>query len=245
MPQTKLEVTLLEVTRDAVAIIYAACRQCYSEKFAGDILGDGLAEPEKAEEFIRRVVATGHESPLEHAKFTFAIQGISRAATHQLVRHRVASYSQQSQRYVKESHFDYIVPPSIEKDPRMKELFISTMGIMQENYNRLLQFYKEGGQQGEAANQDARFLLPQAAETKIVVTMNCRELLHFFKHRCCMRAQWEIRALASEMLSIARRELPEVFNSAGARCESLGFCPEGERFTCGRYPVKGKAVEDQ
>jgi len=240
MPQTKLDVKLLEVTQGALAIIYASCRQCYSENFAGDIFEDGLAEPEKSAEFIRRVVATGHESPLEHAKFTFAIQGVSRAATHQLVRHRVASYSQQSQRYVKESQFDYIVPPSIEKNSRMKEIFISTMALIQENYNKLQQLYKESGQKGEAANQDARFLLPQAAETKIVVTMNCRELLHFFKHRCCMRAQWEIRALANEMLSIARRELPEVFNSAGARCESLGFCPEGERFTCGRYPVNPK-----
>lgn len=243
MPQTKLDVKLLEVTQGAMAIIYAACRQCYSENFAGDIFKAGLAEPEKAEDFIRRVVATGHESPLEHVKFTFAIQGVSRAATHQLVRHRLASYSQQSQRYVKESQFDYIIPPSIEKDSRMKELFISTMGLIQENYNKLQQFYKEGGQKGEAANQDARFLLPQATETKIVVTMNCRELLHFFKHRCCTRAQWEIRALANEMLSIARRELPEVFNNAGAQCESLGFCPEGERFTCGKYPAKEKAVE--
>ena len=240
MPQTNLEVKLLEVTQGAMAIIYAACRQCYSEKFAGDIYEDGLSEPEKAEEFIRKVVATGHESPLEHAKFTFAIQGVSRAATHQLVRHRLASYSQQSQRYVKESQFDYIVPPSIEKDPRMKELFLSTMDIIQENYNKLLQLYKECGQKGEVANQDARFLLPQASETKVVVTMNCRELLHFFKQRCCVRAQWEIRAVANEMLSIARKELPGVFHNAGAQCESLGFCPEGEKFTCGKYPAKEK-----
>lgn len=242
MPQAKLQVKLLEVTDGAIAIIYAACRQCYSDRAAEEIYQDGKAEPEKAEEFIRKVVATGHESPLEHAKFTFAIQGISRAATHQLVRHRLASYSQQSQRYVKESRFDYIIPPSIEKDSGMKEIFVKTMDLIQENYNKLIDIYREGGQKGEFANQDARFLLPQAAETKIVVTMNCRELLHFFKHRCCSRAQWEIRALANEMLKIAKDSLPEIFAHAGAKCESLGFCPEGEKFTCGRYPAQERTV---
>ncbi|HRZ15497.1 MAG TPA: FAD-dependent thymidylate synthase [Candidatus Omnitrophota bacterium] len=590
MSQTQLDVKLLEVTDNALAIIYAACRQCYSDKFAGDIFDDGSADPGKAGEFIRKVVASGHESPLEHAKFTFAIQGVSRALTHQLVRHRIASFcltgdtiikgarndsarsykkytlkslyermltphgrsrlklirlnaydeqgkvfdrgkiktilytgrqmvwrvkltngqsikatinhrfltrdgwlplediirvrpqlgvngiacrhpsfavlrnrqwleeqyslknlkqetiakligcsghtvrswvfkhglqkeigglhghppnrgyhwklnrnrtleekkaisermkgprnpmwkggvtrldvtlrkmvspevrkdiyrrdgfqcrlckqvggrltlhhrvplyvnpvdpadtdnlvtlcrkchfkvnnhemeymnifgidpipyharssgcfrvikwveiasiecagiedtydiemqaphhnfvangfvvhnSQQSQRYVKESQFDYIIPPSIEKDPRKKEVFLQTMKEIQEQYNKLLALYKEGGQQGEVANQDARFVLPQAAETKIVVSMNCRELLHFFKHRCCVRAQWEIRALAGRMLAMAREKLPEIFGAAGAKCESLGYCPEGEKFSCGKYPSKDKVLK--
>ena len=238
MTQTHMKVTLLDVTKDALALIYAACRQCYAADGAADMFEKAKTEAVKAEQFIAKVAASGHESPLEHAKFTFAIEGVSRALTHQLVRHRIASFSQQSQRYVKEEAFDYVIPPSIEKNPEMKKVFLQGMKEIQENYNKLLELYKAEGKAGEQANQDARFLLPQAAETKIVVTMNCRELIHFFKHRCCTRAQWEIRDLANRMLLICRKELPAVFKHAGAKCEELGYCPEGEKFTCKRYPVK-------
>ena len=159
-----------------------------------------------------------------------------------LVRHRLASYAQQSQRYVKETNFDYIVPPSIAEDEELKEEFIRTMNLIQSSYNKLLEKFRDRGQVGERANQDVRFVLPQATETKIVVTMNCRELIHFFHERCCARAQWEIKRLADVMLEICQKELPEVFSQTSAKCEALGYCPEGEDFTCGKYPLKEKVL---
>ncbi|MBU0683219.1 MAG: FAD-dependent thymidylate synthase [Candidatus Omnitrophota bacterium] len=237
MAETKLNVKLLSKTDNACEIIYAACRQCYSSDFAGNIFEKSIESREKTAEFIKKVVASGHESPLEHVKFTFAIEGVSRALTHQLVRHRIASYSQQSQRYVKESEFDYIIPPVFKNDTAINSRFVSMMQKIQEGYNDLLKMLKEKGIEGEKANQDARFVLPQAVETKIVVTMNSRELKHFFAHRCCARAQWEIRILANKMLDICKKELPEVFETSGAKCEELKFCPEGEKFSCRKYPT--------
>ncbi|MBN2831474.1 MAG: FAD-dependent thymidylate synthase [Candidatus Omnitrophica bacterium] len=242
MAQARLHVELLDISQDALSLIYAACRQCYSAGFAGEIFADGSKDSAKQEEFVRQVVSSGHESPLEHVKFTFAIEGVSRALTHQLVRHRIASYSQQSQRYVKASDFDYIIPPLIEADAEMKKEYINTMQEIQESYNRLLGAFEKKGKKGETANQDARFVLPQAAETKIIVTMNCRELMHFFKERCCSRAQWEIRRLADEMLKICKQKLPAVFNNSGAKCVTLGYCPEGVKFTCKRYPLKEEVL---
>jgi len=231
-------VKLLDLTSNPLALIYSACRQCYSADFAGDIYDKIKDDPQKQAAFIKKIIASGHESPLEHVKFTFAVEGVSRALTHQLVRHRLASYSQQSQRYVKEDDFDYIIPPSIEGNQAAKEEFEKAMAAIRESYSRISGFLGESGLSGEAANQDARFVLPQAVETKIVVTMNCRQLLHFFNQRCCSRAQWEIRKLADKMLGECRKHLPLLFSKAGAKCVGLGFCPEGERFTCGRYPVR-------
>ncbi len=242
MPEIDLNVRLLDVTQNAVALIYAACRQCYSAKFAGELFDEKEEKPEKQKEFIAKVVASGHESPLEHVKFTFAVEGVSRALTHQLVRHRIASYSQQSQRYVKETDFDYVVPPSISADESLKKEFVQTMRLIQASYNKILESFRINGKTGEQANQDVRFVLPQAAETKIVVTMNCRELTHFFHQRCCARAQWEIKRLAERMLAIVKKSLPEVFEAVGAKCQALGYCPEGENFCCGKYPVKEKAL---
>jgi len=240
MAKVDPNVKLLEMTQDAISLIYVACRQCYSDKFAGDVFLNESATLEKKEEFVKKIVSSGHLSPLEHVKFTFAIEGVSRALTHQLVRHRLASYSQQSQRYVKEKDFDYIIPPSIEKNPEAKEEFEKLMQAIQQSYTKLVSVLAKDNLNGEAANQDARFALPQAAETKIVVTMNCRELLHFFEHRCCARAQWEIRKLANIMLSICKEKLPSVFSQGGAKCEILEYCPEGEKFNCGKYPVNPK-----
>lgn len=240
MLQAKLKVKLLDVPQHALALIYAACRQCYSPEFAGDIFEKTKDDIKKQEDFVGKIVSSGHESPLEHVKFTFAVEGVSRASTHQLVRHRIASYSQQSQRYVKETNFDYIIPPSIEKDEISKNEFIRIMNEIQKSYQFLIDRFKEKGKTGEKANEDARYVLPQAAETKIVITMNCRELLYFFKQRCCSRAQWEIRELAYKMLTLCKEELPSIFHKAGAKCEALGFCPEGEKFSCGRYPLKEK-----
>jgi thymidylate synthase (FAD) len=238
MARVIMNVKLLEMSQNAISLIYVACRQCYSEKFAGEVFLDNNVDLKKQEEFVKNIVASGHQSPLEHVKFTFAIEGVSRALTHQLVRHRLASYSQQSQRYVKEKDFDYIIPPAIQRNSAAKDEFEKLMATIQQSYTNLLALLLQDNLSGEIANQDARFTLPQAAETKIVVTMNCRELLHFFQHRCCSRAQWEIRQLANIMLDICRQKLPAVFSAAGAKCEALGYCPEGEKFCCGKYPLK-------
>ena len=238
MSQAKLRIKLIDHTQNPLSIIYVACRQCYSDKFAGDIFDEVGSDSKKQGEFVSKVVMSGHESPLEHVKFTFAIEGVSRALTHQLVRHRIASYSQQSQRYVKESGFDFVTPPLLVKHPEAFAEFEKIMREIQNSYTKILEVLKIHGVSGEVANQDARFVLPQAAETKIVVTMNCRELIHFFAHRCCTRAQWEIRALAYEMLKICKDKLPEVFSGFGAKCVSLQYCPEGPKFTCKKYPLK-------
>jgi len=239
MPEAHLNVKVISVTPDALKVIYAACRQCYSPEFAGDIVRN-TPNQDKMSEFVKKVFASGHESPLEHVSFTFAIEGISRVCTHQLVRHRIASFSQQSQRYVKEEEFDYIMPPVFRNSPELKNIFEETMSKIQQAYNMILTHFKKQDKSGEGINQDARFLLPGGCETKIVVTMNVRELVHFFKIRLCMRAQWEIRALAHKMLDLCRKELPAIFEKVDAKCVFLGYCPEGEKFSCGRYPVKEK-----
>ncbi len=241
MPKKPCVVRLLAHTPDALPLIYASFRQCYHPGYVGELWEELLApdaDKEKQADFVSRIMESGHESPIEHVSFTFAIEGISRACTHQLVRHRLASYSQQSQRYVDGSNFDYIIPPAIERIPEAKERFESFINEVGEAYRDLKAILEAAGRKGPKANEDARFVLPQAAESKIVTTMNCRALLHFFELRCCKRAQWEIRDMALRMLEICREILPVVFSSAGAKCERLGYCPEGERFTCGRYPLR-------
>ena len=239
MPKVNLNVKLLEVTQDAVNIIYVAYRQCYSSKFAGDLMkvfdGEGLVSQKGA--FIAECVMSGHESPLEHVKFTFALEGVSRVLTHQIVRNRIASYSQQSQRYVREDDFDFIIPPLIAEDGILKKEFLIAMKNAQDSYTALMERFAQLNKKGETANQDARFVLPGAAETKIVVTMNCRELLHFFRVNCCARNQWEMRQVASLFLAFCEGELPSVFLYAGSKCKSLGYCPENKR-SCGKYPLK-------
>ncbi len=241
MPEAKLKVKLISTTQDPISVIYASCKQCYSANFAGDIFDEAVNDHSalpKQIDFIERIMASGHQSPLEHVNFTFAIEGVSRACTHQLVRHRLASYSQQSQRYVKEKDFDYVIPPSIRKDEKLLTLFENFMKECQKRYDEIVNAFKEKNISGEKAYQDTRFILPNAAETKIVVTMNIRELMHFFSVRCCTRSQWELRNLANSMLEKAQEKLPVVFGRLGAKCESLGYCPEGDKLTCGRYPLK-------
>lgn len=243
MAVKKLRVELLARTPDAGSLIYAAFRQCYSPGFVGDMwprLVNGEIPPEKQSQFVAKILESGHESPIEHVSFTFAVEGVSRALTHQLVRHRIASYSQQSQRYVNESDFDYILPPAIARIPEAKVRFESFMEEVGKAYRDLQELLEKQGRTGPKANEDARFVLPQASESKIVVTMNCRSLLHFFELRCCERAQWEIRKMAWKMLDLCKEELPMIFASAGPKCERLGYCPEGERFTCGKYPLPEK-----
>ncbi len=242
MPIAPLKVELLAVTPDALSLIYAAFRQCYHAGFVADMwprLLSGEIDREKQADFVAKVLESGHDSPIEHASFTFAVSGISRACSHQIVRHRIASYSQQSQRYVDGSDMDYILPPAIARIPEAKERFEAFMAEVGSAYRDLKDILEAHGRK-DKAKEDARFVLPQAAETKIVITMNCRALLHFFHLRCCLRAQWEVRAMAEEMLKLCKAELPAIFATAGAKCESLGFCPESERFACGRYPTRGQ-----
>ena len=190
----------------------------------------------------------GHESPIEHASFTFAIEGVSRSLLAQITRHRLASFSVQSQRYVKLTHFEYITPPEIAADADALKLYDETMQNCVEAYRRLTEileerhyqeFLNQGCSEKEArrkaekkAIEDARFVLPNASETKMVVTMNARELLHFFRLRCCNRAQWEIRALAKAMLKEVYPVSPALFAKAGPSCCS-GVCPEG-KMSCGK-----------
>jgi len=242
MPETKPSVTLLAYTPNPLAVIYAAFRQCYAEGSVADMwprLLDNEISHEKQAEFIRKVMSSGHTSPIEHVSFTFALSGVSRALTHQLVRHRIASYSQQSQRYVDAHDFEYIVPPKIKADPNALERFTRCMNEIASAYSDLQAMLKAKGA-GTSSNEDARFVLPQAASSRIVVSMNCRALLNFFEHRTCTRAQWEIRHVAQNMLNECRRILPEIFQFAGPPCEHLGYCPEGA-FSCGRYPTKTEA----
>ncbi len=239
MPSKDLRVKLLAVTPNALSLIYAAFRQCYFVGYAGDMwekLISGEIDKQKQADFVSKTLESGHDSPVEHVSFTFAVEGISRACSHQLVRHRIASYSQQSQRYVTDT-MDYVLPPAIAQIPAAKVRFESFMAEVESAYGDLKDILEAEGRKSKA-NEDARFVLPQAAETKIVLTMNVRSLLHFFNLRCCLRAQWEIRAMADEMLRLCKKSLPPLFASAGARCEALGYCPESPKFSCGKYPTR-------
>lgn len=239
MPVKEQRVELLAMTPDALELLYASFRQCYHAGFVADMwprLINGEIEKEKQADFVSKILESGHTSPIEHVSFTFAVEGISRACSHQIVRHRIASYSQQSQRYVTENDLDYILPPSIAKIPEAREKFEKFMQSVDDTYNELREILIANKMESKA-NEDARFVLPQAAETKIVITMNCRSLMHFFNLRCCTRAQWEVRAMANKMLEICKEKFPAVFSVAGARCEQLGYCPESSRFACGRFPT--------
>lgn len=208
---------------DNVWKIYAGYRRCYSGS-DGPEGDDWRANHPKHKEFIRKMMRSGHESPLEHASLTFHLV-CSRACSHQLVRHRIASYSQQSQRYVRMEDLPVIVPPSIAADPEAKEGFLLTMQAVEKAYKAIASISK-------VAVEDARFVLPQSAATQIIVTMNFRSLLHFFAERCCNRAQWEIRDLAQQMLAQCKALYPCVFENAGAKCLKLGHCPEAK--PCGK-----------
>ena len=240
MAEKHVRVELLASTPNPEALIYAAFRQCYHKGFVADMwprLLSGEISREEQGKFIEDVVKSGHTSPIEHVSLTFAVEGVSRALTHQLVRHRIASYSQQSQRYVDGSNFNYILPPAIAANPSAKEKFELCMENIGSTYRDLRELLISSGRTSTQASEDARFVLPQAAETRILITMNCRSLIHFFEERCCTRAQWEIRIMANKMLKLAKQAVPVVFSTAGAKCEFLGYCPEGEKFTCGRYPL--------
>ena len=231
MAESKLHVILLRYTQNPEEIVAQAAKLCYSPSSVDDLKKQVMTKDLAS--FIEKLTDMRHLSPVEHVTFTFGIEGISRACSHQIVRHRLASYSQQSQRYVgqlskKSGGFNFIVPPSIEKIGK-KQWFIEKMETIQKWYDELVEML---GNKGENTFEDARFLLPNAAETKIIVTMNARELLHFFRVRCCNRAQWEIRAAAVEMLRLAKQVSPNIFRDAGPCCVN-DKCPEG-KMTCGK-----------
>ncbi len=218
-------VTLLSHTPDPERVVAMAARQCYSPLGVTE-LEKNLSD-EKVGELIQKILEAGHLSPTEHASFTFGIEGVSRALSHQLVRHRIASYSQQSQRYVDEARFEYVVPPTIAAIPGALELFERQVEEARKAYAELAAI---------VPREDARYVLPNACATRLVVTMNCRSLYNFFELRLCERAQWEIRALARAMLDLVREAAPRLFSRVGPPCEVRGHCPEG-RMSCGRAPA--------
>jgi len=216
-----MNIELLTHTPEPELVVAAAARLCYSNSSIGALLEKSRTERET---FLEKITSLGHLSVLEHVSFSFGVEGISRACSHQLVRHRLASYSQQSQRYVSHSkRFSAVTPDSIAESPEYAERYQT----MLEEIHR---FYAEMLEAGIPA-EDARFILPNAATTKLVVTMNGRELLHFFSLRCCRRAQWEIQELANQMLKLVMPLAPILFAKAGPGCVG-GVCPEGA-MTCG------------
>jgi len=217
-----VDVRLLYHTPDPERAVAVAARLCYAPVGAAALMED--LPDESVHKVLHTIMTSGHFSALEHASYTFAVDGVSRAMTHQLVRHRLASYNQQSQRYVAyEEEPSFIIPPAIASDPVAAARFDAATAAAFAAYRELV----DSGVPAE----DARYLLPNAMETKIVITMNVRELLHFFELRCCKRAQWEIRGLALEMLSLAEPTAPYIFMDAGASCRR-GPCREG-KMTCG------------
>ena len=276
-----LKVKIIAHTPEPDKVVAQAGKLCYSAVGVDEIT-QKLTEEEIAR-YVNMLASIGHESPLEHVSFTFAIEGISRACTHQIVRHRIASYSQQSQRYVKLEQFEYIIPPAIESNPEAKRIFIETMERDQKAYDELVdllledilidkhaadygscireilkenpdvvpnrskvldlyaeKFLENYRKAEKQAIEDARYVFPNACETKIVVTMNARSLLHFFNVRCCNRAQWEIREMATEMLKECKKIAPALFKKAGPDCV-YGKCGEG-KMSC-KHPRKEDEFE--
>ena len=243
------KVTLITHTPEPERTIAAAAKLCYSPATIEDVMEK--LTPEKTGEFVEMLSGLGHQSPIEHAVFTFGIEGVSRTLLAQITRHRIASFSVQSQRYVRENDFQYVVPPQIDAVPKVREEFIAAMEESLAHYQKITELLKAprteeliaAGMEPKAAArqaektaiEDARFVLPNACDTKMIVTMNARSLYNFFRLRCCNRAQWEIRDVADQMLALCLTAAPTLFAKAGPPCVA-GACPEG-KMTC------GKAVE--
>lgn len=239
-------VNLIAHTNDPEKTVAAAAKLCYSDAHIETLL-EGLT-PEKTAAFLQKLADLGHASPIEHASFTFGIEGVSRTFLAQVTRHRIASFSVQSQRYVRLEDFRYVIPPEIECIPEAKAKFIEAMNLDAAKYLELVKSLEDAhtarlmaegldekkarAKASKQANEDARFVLPNACETKMVMTMNCRSLINFFNLRCCNRAQWEIRAVADEMLRLVLPLAPHIFAQAGPRCLT-GPCPEGA-MCCGK-----------
>ncbi len=241
-----MNVKLIAYTPNPEQLISAAAKNCYSAATV-DTLLEGLDE-EKTQSYLTMLTDIGHESPIEHASFTFAIEGVSRSLLAQITRHRMASFSVQSQRYVKEHAFEFVLPHEIEAVPEAKEIFLKAMEDDQRTYERLTAILqerhvkdflasscseKEAHRKAEKkAIEDARYVLPNACATKLVMTANARSLHNFFRLRCCNRAQWEIRELAEEMYKLVYAVAPTLFRKAGPSC-ACGACSEG-KMSCGK-----------
>lgn len=225
-----MKIQLLNYTPNPDEIVAAAARVCYTTKSIPEIMEMLLKDPEENKKFVKQLLDMGHTSPFEHTAFTFGIEDVSRALTHQLVRHRIASYSQKSQRYVSEAQFGYYTPLKIEhnSDPEVQAVYAQTMKDIQASYDKLVAL--------GVLKEDARYVLPNACYTSIIVTANARSLFNFFQHRCCSRAQTEIRTAAKEMLELVRDVAPVIFMNAGPNCETLGYCPESGK-SCKRKPT--------
>ena len=237
-----MTVRLIAHAPEPEKVVAAAAKLCYSDAHITDLT------EEKTAKFLTMLSDLGHASPIEHASFTFGIEGVSRTLLAQITRHRIASFSVQSQRYVRLDDFRYVEPPEIEAIPEAKEAFLASMEEDAKRYLDLAHKLEEGhtarlmaegmpekqarAKASKQANEDARFVLPNACETKMVVTMNARSLQNFFHLRCCSRAQWEIRELAEKMFELVYPVAPHIFAKSGPACVS-GPCPEG-RMCCGK-----------
>lgn len=241
-----MKVRLISYTPEPEKLIAAAAKNCYSS-FDIDSIFDGLTD-EKINTFLNMLSEIGHESPIEHVNFSFSVEGVSRSLLAQITRHRIASFSVQSQRYVKENSFEYVIPPHINEIKEAREKFVKAMNNDQKTYEELTKIlfdkhFKEliqnGLEEKKAKNQaekkaieDARYILPNACTTRIVLTMNARSLKNFFKLRCCNRAQWEIRELARQMYELVYSVAPILFSRSGPSCVD-GMCTEGN-MTCSK-----------
>ena len=226
------QVRLISKPENMLKTIYTACRTCYSADSPLNIYDcDSAQDEEKMLKLISRVVSSGHYSTIEHIQVSFAISNISRACSHQLVRHRHMSFSQKSQRYVKEKgQFDYLTPNTIEKNEELNKKFDEFMAKVSE-------FYLELTEAGIPA-EDARAVLPNAASTSMVASLNLREMIHLANLRLCTRAQTEIRILVKRMCDELIKEEPWLKDYLVPKCERFGFCDEDK--SCGRMPVKGQ-----
>ena len=228
MPSKELEVSLIGIPANLLDVIYTACRTCYSADGAVEIFNNITDDKEKKLALIKRIISSGHYSTIEHIQLTFAINNISRAATHQLVRHRHMSFSQKSQRYVKEADFDYIIPTAIKKDPNLLEKFEAHMEATSKLYAELV----DAG----IKKEDARSILPNATASSIVTSLNLRELIHLANLRLCTRAQLEIRMAVAKMCALVIKQEPWLTEHLVPKCERLGYCDEDN--SCGRKPTK-------
>jgi len=235
--EDKLKVELLGYTSDPEQNVVAAIRQCYASVGAKELKEKTTDEVKRR--LIKQVISSGHTSTLEHASFTFAIDGVSRVTEIHLIRHRIASFSIQSGRYVKRGDAAYRVPPKIRNlaDKKILEKYLKHLENSQELYIELM----DAGIPAE----DARFCQPQSVQVKIVMTMNARELLHFFSVRSCTRAQWEIREVAKQMLDLVKEVAPIIFENAGPPCVSEKICDQG-KMSCGIWKnIKGAKLKDE
>jgi len=229
MPRKELEVKLISMPQNLLDVIYTACRTCYSADGSIEIIDNITDDNEKKLNLIKRVISSGHYSTIEHIQLSFAINNISRAATHQLVRHRHISFSQKSQRYVREKgEFDFVTPASIKQNEKLNEKFENLMKEISQVYQELI----EAG----IKNEDARAILPNATTSSMVASLNLRELIHIANLRLCTRAQLEIRMLVQKMCALVVEREPWLKEHLVPKCERLGYCDEDK--SCGRMKTK-------